>query len=88
MPEGRYSRIEKLKKIGPDNLLKLQALSVAVIGIGGTGSLLTEMLAGNGIGRITVIDRYYCLKLAVCLQCRGKYPWLTQFHAGIIYDKP
>ena len=59
MPEGRYSRIEKLKKIGPNNLQKLQALSVAVIGIGGTGSLLTEMLASNGIGRITVIDRDY-----------------------------
>ena len=59
MPEGRYSRIEKLKKIGPGNLQKLQTLSVAVIGIGGTGSLLTEMLASNGIARITIIDRDY-----------------------------
>ncbi|MGC8515062.1 MAG: HesA/MoeB/ThiF family protein [Thermoplasmata archaeon] len=59
MPEGRYSRIEKLKKIGPDNLRKLQSLSVAIIGIGGTGSLVTEMLASNGVGSMTIVDRDY-----------------------------
>jgi|YelNatPaOPRAMG01_1025707.scaffolds.fasta_scaffold07399_9 molybdopterin/thiamine biosynthesis adenylyltransferase len=59
MPEGRYSRIERLKKVGPDNLRKMQSISVAVIGIGGTGSLVTEILASNGIGRITIVDRDY-----------------------------
>jgi molybdopterin/thiamine biosynthesis adenylyltransferase len=59
MPEGRYSRIEKLKHVGPGILRELQESSVAVIGVGGTGSLVTQMLASNGIGKIILVDRDY-----------------------------
>jgi molybdopterin/thiamine biosynthesis adenylyltransferase len=59
MAEGRYSRIEKLKKVGPDNLQKLRSISVAIIGMGGTGSLVTEFLASNGVRKITIVDRDY-----------------------------
>lgn len=59
MNEDRYVRIEKLRLIGHENMRKLHALSVAVIGLGGTGSLVSELLAGNGVKHITIVDRDY-----------------------------
>ncbi len=59
MNRDRYSRIDKLKLVGHETLSKLRDLSVAVIGLGGTGSLVTELLASNGVKHISIVDRDY-----------------------------
>lgn len=42
--------------LGNDGLRRLQAASVAVIGVGGVGSYAVEALARAGIGRLTLVD--------------------------------
>lgn len=42
--------------LGKDNISKLQAKKVAVIGLGGVGSFVAEALARSGIGYLHIID--------------------------------
>ena len=42
--------------LGQDQLLRLQAAHVVVVGVGGVGSWAAEALARSGIGRLTLID--------------------------------
>ena len=43
--------------IGPEGLQRLRESTVAVLGIGGVGSIAVEALARTGVGRIILIDK-------------------------------
>lgn len=45
-----------LRAFGPDGQRLLQALTIGVVGVGGTGSPTVEQLARLGVGRILVVD--------------------------------
>ncbi|MBN3525717.1 tRNA threonylcarbamoyladenosine dehydratase [Paenibacillus apiarius] len=51
----QFSRTELA--IGPEGLEKLKNSTVAVLGIGGVGSIAAEALARTGVGRIILIDK-------------------------------
>jgi tRNA A37 threonylcarbamoyladenosine dehydratase len=51
----QFSRTELA--IGPEGLEKLKNSTVAVLGIGGVGSIAAEALARTGVGRILMIDK-------------------------------
>jgi len=51
----QFSRTELA--IGPEGLEALRRSTVAVLGIGGVGSIAVEALARTGIGRIVMIDK-------------------------------
>jgi tRNA A37 threonylcarbamoyladenosine dehydratase len=51
----QFSRTELA--IGPEGLDVMRASTVAVLGIGGVGSIAAEALARTGIGRIVMIDK-------------------------------
>jgi tRNA A37 threonylcarbamoyladenosine dehydratase len=42
--------------IGQENITKLQAAHVAVVGLGGVGSYIAEALARSGVGALTLVD--------------------------------
>ena len=52
----RYLRQEILPEIGPEGQAKWARAQVVVAGAGGLGSTLLPLLAGAGVGRITVFD--------------------------------
>ena len=49
-----FDRLERL--IGKENLNKLHAKTVAVIGVGGVGGYVVETLIRNGIENIIIVD--------------------------------
>ncbi|XP_045446703.1 ubiquitin-like modifier-activating enzyme 5 [Melitaea cinxia] len=52
-----YSRLMALKRMGiVDNYEKIRDFSVAVVGVGGVGSVTAEMLTRCGIGRLLLFD--------------------------------
>ncbi|XP_032678895.1 ubiquitin-like modifier-activating enzyme 5 [Odontomachus brunneus] len=52
-----YSRLMALKRMGiVDNYEKIRELSVAIVGIGGVGSVTAEMLTRCGIGKLILFD--------------------------------
>lgn len=51
---NEFSRTELL--IGTDGIDKLKNSHVAVFGIGGVGSYITEALARSGVGKLTLVD--------------------------------
>jgi len=53
VPE-KYSR--NLTALSPDDQIVLARAAVAVVGVGGLGGNVTEMLARIGVGRLTLID--------------------------------
>jgi adenylyltransferase/sulfurtransferase len=53
----RYKKQEQFVKIGVKNQDKIRNAHVTVVGIGALGSVVLDMLARAGIGRIKVIDR-------------------------------
>ena len=55
MAEERFSRTEAL--LGEGATDRLRDLHVAVFGLGGVGSFLTEALARMGVGKLTLIDK-------------------------------
>ncbi|MCF7619330.1 thiazole biosynthesis adenylyltransferase ThiF [Bacillus sonorensis] len=56
---GRYSRQELFRPIGPDGQKKLQGAHVLIIGAGALGSASAEMLVRAGVGSLTIVDRDY-----------------------------
>lgn len=52
----RYARHIVLPQVGGAGQRRLKAARVAVIGAGGIGSAAIPLLAGAGIGRLTIID--------------------------------
>lgn len=59
MVDPRYARQAILRIFEPGDLEKLRGASVAMIGVGGTGSLAADLFARIGVGRITLVDRDY-----------------------------
>ncbi|MBI2148841.1 ThiF family adenylyltransferase [Candidatus Woesearchaeota archaeon] len=53
----RYIKQEIFSKIGKENQLKLYKSTVSVVGIGALGTILLDILARSGIGKIKIIDR-------------------------------
>lgn len=52
-----------LKRMGiVDNYERIKGLTIAIIGVGGVGSVTAEMLTRCGIGKVTDITRIYELK--------------------------
>ncbi|EDO37275.1 predicted protein, partial [Nematostella vectensis] len=52
-----YSRLMALKRMGiVDNYEKIREFTVAVVGIGGVGSVTAEMLTRCGIGKLLLFD--------------------------------
>lgn len=52
-----YSRLMALKRMGiVENYEKIRGLSVAVVGVGGVGSVTAEMLTRCGIGKLILFD--------------------------------
>eukprot|EP01116_Phalansterium_solitarium_P007142 TRINITY_DN19658_c0_g1_i1.p1 TRINITY_DN19658_c0_g1~~TRINITY_DN19658_c0_g1_i1.p1 ORF type:complete len:406 (-),score=174.26 TRINITY_DN19658_c0_g1_i1:105-1322(-) len=52
-----YSRLMALKRMGiVDNYERIRDLSVAIIGLGGVGSVAAEMLTRCGIGKLLLFD--------------------------------
>ncbi|KAL3682170.1 hypothetical protein R1sor_000192 [Riccia sorocarpa] len=59
-----YSRLMALKRMGiVDNYERIRDFSVAVVGVGGVGSVAAEMLTRCGIGRLLLYD-YDTVELA------------------------
>jgi adenylyltransferase/sulfurtransferase len=52
-----YSRQISLSDIDYDGQLRLRNSEIAIVGIGGLGTLIAQRCAGMGIGRIRIIDR-------------------------------
>lgn len=53
--EEMFSR--QIAFIGKDNHKKLKKSKVTIVGLGGIGSFVSEMISRSGIGKITLIDR-------------------------------
>ncbi|XP_012278624.1 ubiquitin-like modifier-activating enzyme 5 [Orussus abietinus] len=52
-----YSRLMALKRMGiVDNYEKIREVTVAVVGVGGVGSVTAEMLTRCGIGKLVLFD--------------------------------
>lgn len=62
--DNPYSRLVALKKLGVvHNFDDIRKFSVAVVGLGGIGSVAAEMLVRCGIGKLVVFD-YDTVELA------------------------
>ncbi|MFW9986657.1 MAG: ThiF family adenylyltransferase [Candidatus Odinarchaeota archaeon] len=55
--EDRYSRFRVLEGIGKDGLHQIFNAKVAVVGIGGLGSVSARQLTSLGIGTLRIVDR-------------------------------
>jgi molybdopterin/thiamine biosynthesis adenylyltransferase len=53
-PDGRFER--QVRLFGAAGQARLRELHVAVVGVGGGGSILVEQLVHLGVGRITAVD--------------------------------
>ncbi|XP_076302341.1 ubiquitin-like modifier-activating enzyme 5 [Lasioglossum baleicum] len=52
-----YSRLMALKRMGiVDNYERIKGLTIAIIGVGGVGSVTAEMLTRCGIGKLVLFD--------------------------------
>ena len=57
--EERYSRQILFRGIGAEGQRRLAAGRIAIVGCGATGSVLAQLLARAGIGKLRIIDRDY-----------------------------
>ena len=57
MPNNRYSRQLILPQLGKDGQKKLHEAKVLLVGAGGTGGAIAELLVRAGIGKLTILDR-------------------------------
>jgi adenylyltransferase/sulfurtransferase len=57
MPNNRYSRQLILPQLGKEGQKRLAAAKVLLVGCGGTGGAIAELLVRAGIGRLTLLDR-------------------------------
>jgi adenylyltransferase/sulfurtransferase len=68
-PSEFYSRQILFPGIGPQGQSKLQAVRVAVVGCGGTGSTIASLLVRAGVGFLRIIDRDYVETSNLARQC-------------------
>lgn len=55
--DNPYSRLMALKRMGVvNNYEKIRQFSVLIVGIGGIGSVVAEMLTRCGIGKLILFD--------------------------------
>lgn len=59
MVEARYSRQSILRAFQPGEFNKIRKSTVAVVGIGGTGSMAADLFARTGVKKLVLIDRDY-----------------------------
>ncbi len=59
MSDNRYSRQERFKPIGRDGQARLRTGRVVVIGCGGLGTVIADMMVRAGVGFVRVVDRDY-----------------------------
>jgi len=57
--EERYSRQILFRGIGAEGQRRLAAGRIAIVGCGATGSVLAQLLARAGVGKLRIIDRDY-----------------------------
>ena len=55
--EDRYSRFRVLAEIGEEGIQRLRNARVAVVGIGGLGSVSARQLTSLGVGFLRIVDR-------------------------------
>lgn len=53
---GRYARQTMLSGFGEEGQKRLRKATVAVIGLGGLGSVVVTYLAGAGVGKLVLVD--------------------------------
>lgn len=53
----RHDRQERLPQVGRAGQARLAAASVAIVGLGATGSHLADLLGRAGVGRLRLVDR-------------------------------
>lgn len=71
--QKRHSRQIMLPAIGPEGQARLGRSRLAVVGCGGLGSVLSQLMVRMGVGRVTVID--------------GDRPDITNLHRQICFDE-
>ena len=54
--EGRYQRQEQFSAFGAAGQQRLAAARVLIVGMGGLGSWLSEMLVRSGVGQLRLVD--------------------------------
>ena len=54
--DERYSRHYPLRSIGRDNQVLLKSKSALIVGVGGLGTVSSELLASIGIGHLRIVD--------------------------------
>ncbi len=57
MTEDRYSRFRVLEGVGESGLLRLRKAHVAIVGMGGLGTVSARQLASLGVGSLRIVDR-------------------------------
>ena len=70
---NRYSRLEILHNIGKETMGKIRSLSIAVIGLGGTGSLSADLFCRAGVRKLLLVDR--------------DFVDITNMHRQILFDE-
>ncbi len=55
--EDRYSRFRVLEGIGASGMERIRQARIAVVGIGGLGSVSAQLLTSLGVGLVRVVDR-------------------------------
>ena len=55
--EDRYSRFRVLEGIGTAGMQRIRQARIAVVGIGGLGSVSARQLTSLGVGLVRVVDR-------------------------------
>lgn len=54
---SRYSRHTVLSEIGEEGQKKLSESTVAIVGLGGLGSIMADALVRCGVGKVKIVDR-------------------------------
>lgn len=59
MDNPKYSRLKLLKVLSEEDLRLVRTKKVAIIGIGGTGSMAADLFARSGVSSLKIVDRDY-----------------------------
>lgn len=63
-----YSRLMALQRMGiVENFERVRHMTVAVVGVGGIGSVVSEMLTRCGIGKVSIIVEWSSIIIILLL---------------------